>query len=37
MKNDEKFEKELTYQLKIDMTNLLNVDPNIRNSQKFTH
>ena len=29
MKNDEKFEEELTCQFKIDMKNLMNFDPNI--------
>ena len=27
MKNDAKFEKELTCRFKIDMTNLVNIDP----------
>ena len=34
MKNDAKFEKELTCQFKIDMRNLANFDPNTRQSQK---
>ena len=29
MKNDEKFEEELTCHFKIDMKNLMNFDPNI--------
>ena len=29
MKNDAKFEEELTCQFKIDMTNLMNFDPSI--------
>ena len=35
IKNDTKFEEELTCQLKIDMGNLTNFDPNTRKSQKF--
>ena len=35
MKNDAKFEEELTCQFKIDMRNLTNFDPNTRKSQKF--
>ena len=35
MKNVEKFEKELTCQLKIDMRNLTNFDPSTQKSQKF--
>ena len=35
MKNDGKFEEELTYQFKIDMRNMTNFDPNTRKSQKF--
>ena len=35
MKNDAKFEKELTYQFKIEITNLSNFDPSTRKSQKF--
>ena len=35
MKNDTKFEQELTCQLKIDMRNLTNFDLNTRRSQKF--
>ena len=35
MKNDAKFEEELTCQLKIDMRNLTNFDPSTRKSQKF--
>ena len=34
MKNDTKFEKELTLQFKIDMRNLTNVDPSTQKSQK---
>ena len=36
MKDDVKFEKELTCQFKIDVTNLTNFDPSTQNSQKFT-
>ena len=36
MKNDAKFEEELTCQFKIDMRNLMNFDPSTRKSQKFT-
>ena len=36
IKNDAKFEKELTCQFKIDMKNLTNFDPNNRKSKKFT-
>ena len=36
MKNDTKFEEELTCQFKIDMRNLTNFDPSTRKSQKFT-
>ena len=36
MKDDVKFEKELTCQFKIDVTNLTNFDANTQNSQKFT-
>ena len=36
MKNDAKFEEELTCQFKIDMGNLTHFDPNTRKSQKFT-
>ena len=36
MKNDAKFEKELTCQFKIDMRNLTNFDPSTQKSQKFT-
>ena len=36
MKNDAKFEEELTCQFKIDMRNLTNFDPSTRKSQKFT-
>ena len=32
MKNDSKFEKELTCQFKIDMKNLINFDPSTRKS-----
>ena len=35
MKNDAKFEEELTCQFKIDMRNLTNFDPRTRKSQKF--
>ena len=35
MKNEAKFEEELTCQFKIDMRNLTNFDPSIRKSQKF--
>ena len=35
MKNDAKFEKELTCQFKTDMRNLINVDPSTRKSKKF--
>ena len=35
MKNDTKFEQELTCQFKIDMRNLTNFDPSTRKSQKF--
>ena len=35
MKNDTKFEEELTCQFKIDMRNLTNVDLNTQKSQKF--
>ena len=35
IKNDTKFEEELTCQLKIDMRNLTNFDPNTRKSQTF--
>ena len=35
MKNDAKFEKELTCQFKIDMRNLTNFDSNTRKTQKF--
>ena len=35
MKNDAKFEKDLTCQFKIDMRNLTNFDPSTRKSQKF--
>ena len=35
MKNDTKFEQELTYQVKIDMRHLTNFDPSTRKSQKF--
>ena len=36
MKDDVKFEKELTCQFKIDVTNLTSFDANTQNSQKFT-
>ena len=35
MKNDAKFEEELTCQFKIDMRNLTNFDLSTRKSQKF--
>ena len=35
MKNDAKFEEELTCQFKIDMKNLKNFDPSTRKSKKF--
>ena len=35
MKNDAKFEEDLTCQFKIDMRNLMNFDPSTRKSQKF--
>ena len=35
MKNDAKFEEELTCQFKIDMRNLMNFDLSTRKSQKF--
>ena len=35
MRNDEKFEEDLTCQLKIDMMNLTNFDRSTRKSQKF--
>ena len=35
MKNDTKFEEELTCQFKIDMRNLTNFDRSTRKSQKF--
>ena len=35
MKNDTKFEKELSSQLKIEMRNLTTSDPSSRKSQKF--
>ena len=35
MKNDTKFEEELTCQFKIDMRNLTNFDPSTRKSHKF--
>ena len=36
MKNDAKFEKDLTCQFKIDMKNLTNFDPSTQKSQKFS-
>ena len=36
MKNDTKFEEELTCQFKVDTKNLTNFDPSTRKSQKFT-
>ena len=35
IKNDAKFEQELTDQFKIDMRNLTNFDPSTRKSQNF--
>ena len=35
MKNDTKFEEELTFQFKIDTRNLTNFDPSAQKSQKF--
>ena len=35
MKNDAKFEKELTCQFKIEIRNLTNFDPSTQTSQKF--
>ena len=35
MKNDVKFERELTCQFKIDRRNLTKFDPSIQKSQKF--
>ena len=35
MKNEAKFEEEVTCQFKIDMRNLTNFDPSTRKSQKF--
>ena len=35
MKNDARFEKELTCQFKIDMKNLTNFDPSAQKSKKF--
>ena len=35
MKNDAKFEKDLTCHFKIDMKNLTNFDPSTQKSQKF--
>ena len=35
LKNDAKFEEELTCQFKIDMTNLTNFYPSTQKSQKF--
>ena len=34
MKNDKKFEDELTFHFKIDMRNVTNFDPSIGKSQK---
>ena len=36
MKNDAKFEEELTYHSKIDMRNLMNFDLSTLKSQKFS-
>ena len=35
MKNDVKFEEELTYHFKADMRSLRNFDPSTQNSQRF--
>ena len=35
MKNNKKFEKELTWLFKINMRNLTNFDPSTQKSQKF--
>ena len=35
MKNDSKFEEELTFQFKIDMRNVTKFDPSTQKSQKF--
>ena len=35
LKNDAKFEEELTCRFKIDMKNLMNFDPSTRKSTKF--
>ena len=35
MKNDAKFEEDLTCLFKIDMRNLMNFDPSTQKSQKF--
>ena len=35
MKNDAKFEEELTYQFKTDLNNLMNFESSNRKSQKF--
>ena len=35
LKNDDKFEEELTCHFKIDMGNLTNFDPSTQKSQKF--
>ena len=35
IKNDAKFQEELTCRFKIDMRNFTNFDPSTRNSQKF--
>ena len=35
MKNDARFEEELTCRFKIDIRNLMNFDPSIQNSQNF--
>ena len=36
MKNDAKFEEEVTCHFKIDMRNLMNFDPSTSKSQKFS-
>ena len=37
LKNDEKFEAELTCRFKIDMRNFANVHPSAQKAQKFAH
>ena len=36
MKNDEKFEEELTCRFRIDIRNLTNFEPSTRKSEKFS-